>query len=420
MSTDSSTDSVSIILMEGVDRPSSDPVLKTAGDRPTAPSLPPTVDPIADHLDPALAERRADVEEKHRRIVDYLERNGLDAVILTRADSIGWFTGGADLGRTLTGDHASVQLFVNKTSRAVLADNVQSARVFEEELAGLGFHLKERPWYDDPQEIIDELAHGKKVVTDNGVRGLDRDVEGLQTLRLTLTHRERQILRELGRTLTLAVEATARNFHPGETEADVAGHLAHRLFRERIVPQEIRIAGDDRLARYRQFTIQAAPIRRRATIAVSGRRQGVCASVTRTVAFGPIDDATRQAHYLASMVDATLIYFSRPNEPVSEVFRRARRIYEKFGHPDEWMLDYQGFITGHHPRERALKPDDAFLLRPEMAVRWSPSVGACSTEDTIVVDARGGYEIVTESQNWPKIGVQVKGYSLPRPSILIR
>ena len=37
----------------------------------------------------------------------------------------------------------------------------------------------------------------------------------------------------------------------------------------------------------------------------------------------------------------------------------------------------------------------------------------------MVVDDRG-YEVVTEAQNWPKIEVQVKGYTLPRPAILER
>ena len=47
---------------------------------------------------------------------------------------------------------------------------------------------------------------------------------------------------------------------------------------------------------------------------------------------------------LATMVEATCIFFSRPGEVVSEVFRRAKRIYEKFGHPHEWTLDYQGSL----------------------------------------------------------------------------
>ena len=73
------------------------------------------------------------------------------------ADSVAWFTAGGDLGQSLGSEASTVLLFVNRTNRAVITDNVQSARVFEEELAGLGFQLKERPWYGDPSRVIAEL-----------------------------------------------------------------------------------------------------------------------------------------------------------------------------------------------------------------------------------------------------------------------
>ncbi len=87
------------------------------------------------------------MEEKHRRVTTFLDEHDYAAVLLTRADSIAWFTSGGDLGQNLGADAAAVALFITRLTRAVLADNVQSARVFEEELAGLGFSLKERPWH---------------------------------------------------------------------------------------------------------------------------------------------------------------------------------------------------------------------------------------------------------------------------------
>jgi hypothetical protein len=66
-----------------------------------------------------------------------------------------------------------------------------------------------------------------------------------------------------------------------------------------------------------------------------------------------------------------------------------------------------------------LRPDLTTPLAHGTAVCWSPSVNSARSEDTVVVDDRG-YEVVTEAQNWPKIEVQVKGYTLPRPAILER
>jgi Xaa-Pro dipeptidase len=399
-----------------------DRVLLTAADRPHSDTLPIQPDPAADHGDAALRQRRDDVEAKHQRIRDFLDATGTDAVLLGLTDSVAWFTSGGDLAQDIASDRSAILLFINRSSRAVIADNVQSGRVFEEELAGLGFQLKEQPWYDDPCRVMLELCHNRRVATDlpiNGSPFIRSDRDALRRLRAQLSSLERQRLRELGRALTVAVEATCRNFVCGEREADVAGHLAHRLIRQGIVPIDLRVASDDRLARFRQPAFKACPILKRATIAVTGRRYGLCASLTRTVAFGKIDEEFREHHVLATMVDATSIFFSRPSEPVSEVFRRARRIYEKFHHPYEWMLDYQGYLTGYSSREVLLRPDSPLVLEPNMAVRWSPSVASARVEDTVVVDPRG-FEVVTAAQNWPVHDIAVKGFVIPRPGILER
>ena len=84
----------------------------------------------------------------------------------------------------------------------------------------------------------------------------------------------------------MAVEATCRNFDPGEREADVAGHLAHRLIRQGVVPVDLRSRQRWPPRPFSAADVQGDPIRNRATIAVTGRRHGLCASVTRSVAFG--------------------------------------------------------------------------------------------------------------------------------------
>lgn len=398
-----------------------DRIQQTAEDRPSPSqmSLPALSDPTADHLDPDLAARRDDVEQKHERVRRFLAENGFDALVLGRDDSVAWFTAGGETSQTLSGEASALWLYINQQSRAVVCDNVQSARVFEEEIAGLGFQLKERPWHDDPSQVIAQLGRRKTMAADMALPGVKPLPEQVQALRFPLTRLDRRRLRGLGRTLTLSIEATCRNFQPGETEADIAGHLAHRFIREGVVPVDLRVAGDDRPARFREPRFKAAQIEKRALISAVGRRQGLCASATRIVTFGEPDRNFQKAQGLAAMVDASCIFFSRPGELVSEVFRRARRLFEKFGHPDEWMLDYQGFLIGYQAREALLRPDSTIQLAQGHALCWSPSVGSARSEDTIIIDDRG-FENVTEAQNWPQVEVAVKGYSIARPGILIR
>ena len=148
-----------------------DPVRITAADRPDNDTLPVMPDPAADHESTELARRREDIERKHDRIREFLDATEQDAVVLGRADSVAWFTSGGDLGQDFNSEYSSILLFINRTSRAVISDNVQSCRVFEEELAGLGFQLKERPWFEEPFRPIAELCHNKRVASDLGATG---------------------------------------------------------------------------------------------------------------------------------------------------------------------------------------------------------------------------------------------------------
>src|SRR4051812_46085328 len=120
---------LSLPIPDDLTRPDSgDRVIFTAGDRPNTDTLPVLSDPAADHLDPQLAARRADVEEKHRRVAEFLDRCGYDALVLGRADSLAWFTSGGDLGQySVGGDLGAIFVFINRTSRAVICDNVQTA-----------------------------------------------------------------------------------------------------------------------------------------------------------------------------------------------------------------------------------------------------------------------------------------------------
>jgi Xaa-Pro dipeptidase len=76
-------------------------------------------------------------------------------------------------------------------------------------------------------------------------------------------------------------------------------------------------------------------------------------------------------------------------------------------------------VVGYSPRELVLRPDSDLVLESDMALSWSPSVGAARTQDTVVVDSRG-YEVVTAMRDWPAIEVAVKGFVIPRPGILER
>ena len=166
--------------------PSVDRVVQTAEDRPQEVSLPALPDPAADHENATLSLRRGDVEAKHQRVIEFLETNGYDAALLGRADSLAWFSSGGDLGVDFATEAGAAAIFISKKCRSLITDNVQSARLFEEELAGLGFQLKERAWSDDPAILLGTLSHGKRLATDLPQPGMIDATKPLRALRCPL------------------------------------------------------------------------------------------------------------------------------------------------------------------------------------------------------------------------------------------
>ena len=378
----------------------------------------PPLPPLEVGEQPHTSPRSEDVAIKQQRVAEFLEDEGYDAVLLSRQDSFAWFTSGGDNGAGVAADLGSVSLFATRDQRCILATNAESGRTFEEEVAGLGFQLKECRWDDPSDRLIEDICRGRKVASDTGVCGTTNELDKLRRLRINLTELELQRYRELGRAVAHAVEATCRNARLGETEHDVAGELSHRLIRHGISPVAMYVAGEERMTQFRMPTHKAQPIRQRLTIMACGRRHGLCATVTRTVAFRAADKEFVDHHFRCAMVDATCIFFSQPGEQAADVLKRARRIYEKSGYAHEWLAAPQGGVTGYSPCEVLVVPSCPLRFRAGMAVAWTPSVGPARSGDTVVLH-ENGYEILTPTQQWPFLTVSVKGFEVERPGVLV-
>ena len=118
-------------------------------------------------------------------------------------------------------------------------------------------------------------------------------------------------------------------------------------------------------------------------------------------------------------MQATGMYFSQGDWELFEVWKRVKRIYEKFGHPDEWQNASQAEIIGYEVTEIPVVPKSEFRLMPGMSVYWHPSVAAACGGDSILV-RENGFEFLTPTENWPTLNVNVKGKTVRCPGILVR
>lgn len=366
-------------------------------------------------LDP---ERASEVERRHRVLAAFLDLQGDDALLIQRPSNFAWFTGGGDNVRPGSPDPTAM-LFVTREARVALCNSVNSLQVFDHELSGLGFQLKERPWDEPRPVLIQDLCRGRRVASDLPCPGLrDADLE-LADFRRALSEREVVTLRRLARMLTHAVEATARNLSPGDTEAEVAGQLAHRLIRHLVTPIRIQVLADGQGRRYRHWNYGSDQIERFCTISAVARLHGLHCGVTRTVSLGHPPTALLEAHQTCALVAATAFYFSQAGWETEQTWQRIERIYEKYGASEEWRSAEQGEITGYESVELPLTPRTRYRLSTGTPIFWRPSVRIASIGETVLIHA-DRTEVLTRPEDWPQLSVNVKGTSVPVPDILIR
>lgn len=363
-------------------------------------------------------DRGAEILRRHESLSQFMVEQSFDSLLLTRPGNFSWATAGGNCTRGSLSD-TSAALFVTPEARVVLSRNTDSGQLFDREISGLGFQLKERTWQEDLQLLMGDLCRGRNVACDFPFERCQDVSPHLNGMRLPLSKSERKSLRVTGSLVAHAVEATARSFSRGDSEAEIAGQLAHRLYRQKIIPERVQVLADGQGQRYRHWSFGNDPIERYCTIAVIGRREGLHVGAARTVSFGPLPKEVRRAHLDSLLVQATGMFFSQHQWEIYETWNRVERIYEKFGHSEEWHFADQGCVMGYEVCEAPIVPKSQFKLAAGMPIYWQPSIGQAMSADTILIGEKG-FDVLTPMENWPKIEVDVKGVPVHRPDVLLR
>jgi antitoxin VapB len=346
-----------------------------------------------------------------------MEDRHLDAILLRRASSFSWATGGASASINIASTWAEASLLITPSRRLVLTNNIEAPRLEEEErLAGQGWEMLVTPWHESP-EALQSLVPGGAIGADALLPGLVDLSEDLALLRSDLTPEEGGRFRDLGRLCAEAMAAAIRDVRPGRTEDEIAGLVARECEVRAVQPIVILIATDERVFRYRHPLPTPRQLERYAMLVLCGRWKGLVCSVTRLVHFGRLPDSLLRKQQAVTRVDAALIAATRPGVTLGQVLARGVATYQEVGFPEEWRRHHQGGPAGYEPREWLATPESSFVVRPGQAFAWNPSIEGTKSEDTILVQEAGPL-ILTEMAGWPTLQIEVDGVGIPRPAIL--
>lgn len=361
-------------------------------------------------------DRPEEVSSKLTSVRAWLDERALDGALLASQTSFAWITAGGRSHISIGEEGGVASVLVTRGEAYLLTTNIELRRLFDEEVSGAAFEGVEWPWYDSAGEAkaVAELCDPSRCVSDMGRAGLTRAEDDFTELRFTLLEPEIERYRELGRDAALAVETACRDTQPGDLEADVAARLASECVVRGILPLVDLVAADHRIAAYRHPLPTSNALGHTLLVALTGRRAGLHASLTRMVAFGdPDDEFVRRMRAVAS-VDAALITASLPGTSLAEVMKTGVRAYQDQGWGGQWELHHQGGLTGYGGRELFATPDCDYVLRADQALTWNPSITRVKSEDTVLVTT-SGHEILTRTGGWPEQDIE----GIKRPDVLV-
>ena len=365
-----------------------------------------------------LAARRAAVDAKQATVVGLLADMGCEAAVLLLPAHVAWFTGGLT-ARGLLADTERPGLYVSPAGRWLVCSNADTQRVFDDDLDGQGFQLKEWAWAAGRAGLLGELLSDRKVAVDRPYPGLPLLTERLRAELRPLAGADRDRYLAFGREVAEALEAVARTVRPGDTEAEVAGQVAHRLVRHAAEVSGVSVAADGRGQKYRRSGTTGAAVTRGCVVQATAGRGGLFVSAARAVCFGPPGEPAAREWDLAVKLAAVLRSRAKPGETIPGATAAGHAITADTPYEYDWRLAPAGYGTGWFPAEELRRgpADDPFA--DGQAVVWQARVGAAAVVDTVLVGADGPTP-VTPPGTWPYKRIQLRGHTYDIPDVLVR
>jgi len=360
----------------------------------------------------------AELEFKHKQVVDWLDSEGLDGILLKRSENIAWITGGAAEVRVRTTSETGVAalLITKEGARHYLTTANEAPRLHDEEFGETDFTPVIFPWYGNETDATAlEMARGQ-VASDIPIPGFAH--ANLYPLRAALQEPEIARFRWLGAQTADAVSEVLPLVEPGMSEFDMEGMVSAALLKRGILPTVYLMAADERIVKYKHAVARGKQINKYAMINLCSRKWGLTVSITRFVHFGAPESELQERFAASAQVNAALLDATRVGTTSAELFQVAKEAYAANGFPGDEQLHHQGGATGYIEREWVATPTGTERVVNNQVYAWNPSIRGGKVEDSVLLQD-GKIELLTPTPTLPALDSSAGGTSYPATGILV-
>lgn len=365
-------------------------------------------------------DRKEEIRVKEQRVRELMKLLGLDGIVFKKQSNYSWFTGGGINMVPVCTEMGFSTILVTDKEKYVIANRIEAARNMEEEnLGNLGFNLLEYEWFESKEdELIKKIVPTMNVGCDVSVYSLKNIEPQIKEIRYSLLPSEIERYLWLGEKTSEAIESVLVEFvKPGQTEAEITGELARRLWKHRIDPVGYQTAADIRAYKYRHPIPTEKKLEKSLMLCVMTRKWGLIATITRMLNFGEASEKFRKQFRDNVFIECAMIAATLPGEKTGKIFNRSRDLYEELGYHDEWKLHHQGGAMGYDARDYICSSESEEVVQENQCFCWNPSISGSKSEDAIIA-MKNGFEFVTKPVIFPELKIEVDGITFKRPGLL--
>lgn len=366
------------------------------------------------------AEILADVRIKEDRLWNFLEREGLDGLVIGRQDNFAWITAGSDSRVVTTSEMGFGYLLLTPHRKLLVSHWMDGQRFIEEQVPGQGYELVMLYWHEgSPVEKILQLAEGIRLGADFPLPGAQFLGAELTDLHYPLTDLDLRRMRWVGQKSSTILAQAARSLEPGVSEVEVAAELLGAYTCEGMTIDVLIVGFDDRISRYRHPMPTTNRLQRYALLHPAARRWGLHANVTRLVHFGEPPQEIRRAMQAVASIGASVAAWLAPEVRFADILEAQKRQYAELGYPEEWHYHFQGGITGYTLADpaRCLDPN-ARVVERQAYDYFITITGAKFEELTLLTET--GVEFASVGEGWPLKQVDTTAGEMAVPEVWLR
>jgi Xaa-Pro dipeptidase len=363
---------------------------------------------------------KADAQARRERVFAFLEREGLDALVLGRQDNFSWLTAGGDSRVITTSEMGFAYLVLTRDRRWLVSHSMDGQRFLDEQAAGQGYDLVTLYWHQgSPQDRVLELTRGMKVGADWPLPGARHYGPEIVDLHYPLSDLDLERCRWIGQTANRILSQVAHDLEPGISEQEVAAALLHKCALEGLTIDVLIVGFDDRIRRYRHPMPTENTLQQYALLHPAARRWGLHANITRLVHWGEPPSDLRRAMDGVAIIGAHVATRLAPGVAFADILTEQIGLYRKLGYSGEWMYHFQGGITGYTLADPTRCTNSESTLVERQAYDYFITMtGAKFEEFTLLTE--NGVEIASLGPGWPTRTIQTPRGEIAVPDLLIR